>query len=172
MSVCNPFPVFTGKEDSLPHPLESETEDRQYDIVESESTNLPLETLSKSVVVLTSGSVSGVQQKGKVSSGCGPSPPREIKSEKISESVVHELSGIGNNLENGVSRDYSERKMVTTSTGTSPPPQSISTQVSGTLNFMKGQKNIKKKIKPLIFLFFFYVFVKQRNKENKHSYVF
>lgn len=129
MSVCNPFPVVTGKEDSLPRHLESETEDRQNDNIESESTNLPLENVSESVLVLISDGVSEVQTKGKVSSGCGPSPSREINSEEIREAVFHESSETDKNSENLVGRDCLERKMVTASTGTSPPPQSISTQV-------------------------------------------
>ncbi|XP_018564657.1 uncharacterized protein LOC108906015 isoform X2 [Anoplophora glabripennis] len=120
-----PIDAKKGKADSLPRRHESETEDRQNDIVESESTNLSLENVLESAVVSTGGGASEVRQNVKVSSGCGPSPPREMKSEEISESVVHEYGEFG---KNGDGKHSSDKRMVTTSTGTSPPPQSISTQ--------------------------------------------
>lgn len=63
-------------------------------------------------------------QSQKVSTGCGPSPPKEIepiKSEPVKETVI-ELSRPKTPLSDTGRRE-------TTSTGTSPLPQSISTQV-------------------------------------------
>lgn len=52
----------------------------------------------------------------KTSTGCGPSPPREIISNQI-ENLTH-------------TSPQTQAKKMTTSTSTSPPPQSISTQVN------------------------------------------
>ncbi|KAJ8983783.1 hypothetical protein NQ317_000344 [Molorchus minor] len=103
-----------------------ETDRRNASDMDGRQTDLSLEKVVKcaEVQLAQKSDVGGARKESKVSTGCGPSPPKEVKSDIISESVVH--GGCSDNLEkNGESID---NKMVTTSTGTSPPPQNISTQ--------------------------------------------
>lgn len=119
-------PVVAGKA-VIKQPCASEMEDLKSDIVDSEATNLSAETFSKSIDVSSWSDVSEVPKKTMVSTGCGTSSVRTqlVGSEK--EAIHNDKQKADNVYQN---EDVKEKKLVSTSTGTSPPPQSISTQVS------------------------------------------
>lgn len=110
MFVCLTLtrPVVAGKTvmEQQARPSASEMDDIKSDNVDSGDANLSVE--SKSVDVSTWSDVSEVPKKTMVSAGCGTSFLQEDFNQKT---------------------DDNEKKVVSTSTGTSPPPQSISTQV-------------------------------------------
>lgn len=115
------LPVFVGKA-IADQASASEMEDMKSDNVDSEATNF-----SKSVDVSSWSDVSEVTpKKTRVSTGCGTSSnqtstmttSKEGKSECVNQKVE------------GAQKVENEKKLVSTSTGTSPPPQNISTQVS------------------------------------------
>lgn len=95
-------------------------EDIKSDNVESEAKNLLMKTFSESVDVSPWSDVSEVPKKAMVSTGCGTSLAQtKIGSEKVKNNEVESAQQL-----------EKKKKLISTSTGTSPPPQSISTQVS------------------------------------------
>lgn len=109
----------------MEHLSASEMEDIHSDIFDSEATNLSMDTFSQSVDV--SSDVSEVpKNKMMVSTGCGTSSSVQTTSQPLEIDNYTRNNGSVKQTENNVK----EKKVVSTSTGTSPPPQSISTQVS------------------------------------------
>lgn len=121
------IPVVAGKA-VVDQASASEMEDMKSDLVDSEATNLSVDTLSKSADVSSWSDLSEVPKKVLVSTGCGTSTTsnqtttHDVVNENVnSDSTKRESEGV---------EMIKETKLVSTSTGTSPPPQSISTQVS------------------------------------------
>lgn len=125
------LPVVAGKA-VVEQASASEMEDMKSDIVDSEATNLSAETFSKSVDVSSWSDVSEVPKKVLVSTGCGTSLVSTDCGTSSAQTHVVESGreNSGNENQKSGSIQSTEKKLVSTSTGTSPPPQSISTQVS------------------------------------------
>lgn len=110
----NKIPVVTGKGEIIPA---SASEKEQHDELEPEN------ILSDKALNLSDDSVKLVKDSQKVSTAVGQSPPRDIKSEENNNETLKQP-------EDDLKTQDNPPKVVTMSTGTSPPPQTISTQVS------------------------------------------
>lgn len=87
------------------------------------STNTEAEAIALAPTTLKSDAIEATEEKKqiKVSTACGPSPDREI--EELLRNEAHEKPI------SSVTREIPDRSSSRVSIGTSPPPQSISTQV-------------------------------------------
>lgn len=108
-------PVVTGRKDDTEN---SNEQFRESDFASEGDSDFKSESIDLSAISADSFNTEEINTR-KVSTGCGTSPPRELKGNDLQENIlVSEINETG--LKNEV---------VVMSTGTSPPPQDMSTQV-------------------------------------------
>lgn len=108
----------------------------------------PQRVVEDNVIVRVRNAKRKTAQSEKKSTGCGPSPPKEIEPSKIITSNNETVETYTDSVETN--------KKQTTSTGTSPLPQSISTQV-GSFDELNKKLFLKKYFHKIFIIFYIYL---------------